>query len=83
MNLIFISSVEVGSSHVLFWDEKFFPSLMRMVSGFSLKSSSPDSSIHWICGHLICVLDHTNTVVVSGYRFMIILQLYGIFSLPC
>lgn len=56
---------------------------MGMVSGYSLKSSSPDSSIHGICGHLICALDHTNTVVASGYGFMKMLCHYGIYSLPC
>lgn len=53
-----------GSSYVLFWDEKLFPSFMGIVSGYSLKSPSPKSSIHWMCGHLMCVLDHTNTVVI-------------------
>lgn len=45
---------------------------MGMVSGYSLKSSSPDSSVHWICGHLICVLDHTDTVVASCKCYVIV-----------
>lgn len=44
----------------------FFLSFVGMVSGYPLKSSSPDSAINWICGHFIGVLDHTNTVDASG-----------------